>query len=69
LKDLKLEISGMSCQNCVRHVTTALQDVPGVTVREVGIGSASVAVDDTRTTDQAVIDAVQDAGYEARVSR
>jgi Cu+-exporting ATPase len=37
-----LAISGMSCQNCVRHVTRTLAAVPGVTVREVTVGSATI---------------------------
>jgi copper chaperone CopZ len=40
-----LEIDGMSCQMCVKHVTSALQDLEGVHVRNVSVGSAEVEVD------------------------
>lgn len=68
MKNVKLQISGMSCQNCVRHVTTALKDLPGVSVDDVKIGSADVTVDDQRTSEQQVLEALRDAGYDARVS-
>ena len=35
MSKLILEIDGMSCSNCVRHVEAALLDVDGVDVLEV----------------------------------
>lgn len=65
MKQLKLEVSGMSCGHCVGAVRDALSGVPGVKVDDVRIGSASVTIDETRTAVRDLVDAVSDAGYEA----
>ncbi len=68
MKDIHLQISGMSCDNCVRHVKAALSDLPGVDVRDVRIGSATVGIEPDQGGEEAVILALQEAGYGARVS-
>jgi copper chaperone CopZ len=65
MKQLKLEVTGMSCGHCVGAVREALAAVPGVKVDNVSIGSVSVSFDETRTTVGDLVDAVADAGYEA----
>lgn len=66
MNELHFEIYGMSCGHCLASVRDALGSVPGVTVRDVQIGKATVLVDPTQASVGAIIDAVQDAGYEAR---
>jgi Cu+-exporting ATPase len=66
----ELLVDGMTCQNCVRHVTEAIQGTPGVR-------SASVSLENKRASIRwnseapknisAVIAAVQKAGYEAKM--
>jgi copper chaperone len=65
MKQLKLEVTGMSCGHCVGAVREALAAVPGVKVDNVSIGSASVSFDETKTTVGDLVDAVSEAGYEA----
>lgn len=65
MKQLKLEVSGMSCGHCVGAVRDALAGVPGVKVDDVRIGSVSVTIDETKATVGDLVDAVSDAGYEA----
>ena len=67
MSTLALRIEGMTCQHCVRAVREALTELPGVSVEQVEIGKASVALDDARVEAAQVIDAVQDAGYSAHV--
>jgi copper chaperone CopZ len=61
-----LNIQGMSCQMCVKHVTKALQGVPGVTDVVVSLDAATAMV----TYDSGVAGmpefkaAVAEAGYE-----
>lgn len=62
-----LDIKGMSCGHCVKAVQSALAGVPGVAVKEVRIGHATVEVDDRATKPEALVEAVDDAGYEATV--
>ena len=65
MKQLKLDVSGMSCGHCVSAVRDALGRLPGVKVESVSVGAASVTFDETRTTVGNLVDAIADAGYEA----
>lgn len=67
-RQVDLAIGGMSCGHCVAAVRAALADLPGVEVRQVAIGTASVAIDPTLTSVDALISAVDEAGYEPRVT-
>lgn len=66
MKEISLDVQGMSCGHCVSAVQQALTGLAGVEVRHVAIGSATIAIDPGQTTIGAVIDAVGDAGYEAQ---
>ncbi|EPB8199642.1 heavy-metal-associated domain-containing protein [Clostridium perfringens] len=61
MSKLILEIDGMSCSNCVRHVEAALLDVDGVDVLEVEVGRAVV---DTEVDEDNLRDALEEVGYE-----
>ncbi|HEX9564986.1 MAG TPA: heavy-metal-associated domain-containing protein [Gemmatimonadaceae bacterium] len=65
MKQVKLDVTGMSCGHCVHAVKEALAGVDGVNVDEVSIGKATVSIDEGRVGIGALIDAVADAGYEA----
>jgi copper chaperone CopZ len=62
-----LAIEGMTCDNCIRHVQSALRDVPGVTVTHVEVGSAIVEYDPGQVPEDRITSAVSDAGYPARI--
>jgi copper chaperone len=66
VEELKLDITGMSCSHCVARVTAALGKLPGVDVKNVDIGSATVRYDPHTTTAEQIAAAVTDAGYVAR---
>jgi Cu+-exporting ATPase len=61
-------IDGMSCASCVRRVEKAIAAVPGVRAASVNLATerASVALADPGVAD-AVIAAISDAGYQARI--
>ena len=63
---VKLAITGMSCDGCVRHVTKALSRVPGVTVKQVTVGHATVEYGGQADMLAAMVKAIDDAGYQAR---
>jgi copper chaperone CopZ len=65
---MRFEIDGMSCGHCVAAVRRALEQLPGVTVEHVEIGSATVSLDPARATPDAVVDAVADEGYAASLA-
>ena len=66
---MELSIGGMSCNNCARHVTDAIQGVPGVRSATVILDAGRASVRWNSGTEQnvsAVIEAVQKAGYPAK---
>jgi copper chaperone len=67
MTETTLAVTGMTCGNCVKHVTSALRAVPGVTAADVNLehGRAIVAHDSSRASVAALIAAVEAAGYTA----
>lgn len=63
-RETTITIEGMSCGHCVAAVREALAALPGVTVENVGIGSAKLAYDPNQTTIDAIRAAIEDAGYQ-----
>lgn len=60
-----IQIEGMMCAHCVKHVQDALSAVPGVTEVQVNLEAKNAAVTTAAdVTDAALTAAVQDAGYE-----
>jgi Cu+-exporting ATPase len=65
----ELAVSGMTCSNCARHVTEALQDLPNVASAGVQLEKGTATVRWRSQPDiPAAIKAVTDAGYEAKVA-
>ena len=60
----KYNVTGMSCSACSSRVEKAVSKVDGVTVCQVNLLTNSMMVDGTASS-QAIIDAVQAAGYGA----
>ena len=54
-----LKVSGLTCSNCVRHVSEELEEVEGV--NKGGVSDVMV-VSDVHLDDQALADAVDEAG-------
>ena len=69
MQNVTLEITGMSCGHCVAAVGAALEAVPGVTVRDVRVGAATLALEPGAADAVGrAVRAVEDAGYDATVS-
>jgi len=65
----ELLVSGMTCTNCARHVTEAIQSVSGVRSATVSLENKSATVRWNTGAEQtipAVVDAIAKAGYEAK---
>lgn len=64
---IKLNIEGMTCNHCVKAVTQALSQVPGVTrVVNVDLGRHEAIIEGAPDP-QALVAAVTEEGYQARV--
>ena len=65
----KLNVTGMMCQHCVAHVTKALEGVEGVSSVDVSLEAGTATVEAVEgVSDDALVAAVADAGYEATVA-
>ena len=64
----QLNITGMSCDHCVSHVKSALEDLEGVSQADVSLEKheADVTLSD-EVADADLITAVEAAGYQAEV--
>jgi copper chaperone CopZ len=58
------DVKGMTCDNCVQHVTKAVRDVPGVTEVKVELASNSARVEGDFDEKQ-FVEAIEEEGYEA----
>ena len=61
----ELSIEGMMCQNCVKHVTHALEGIPGAADVQVSLEDKKAVVSAPETvTDEMLKAAVREEGYE-----
>ena len=64
MTDQHFTVAGMTCDNCVRHVTEALQALPGVAEVHVTLETGRAAVRSERMLPDAEVRAALDeAGY------
>lgn len=64
-KEIVLNIEGMHCPMCAKHVTEALKETPGVKKAEVRLeeNTARVVYDDAQTNVEKLSEAVAEVGY------
>lgn len=69
MNQTQLQVDGMSCASCVRHVNDALCDIEGVQKVDVKLREGTVIVthDAKAPLTSSLIDALRDAGYESRL--
>ena len=67
-KDTILEVQGMTCPSCIRHVTSALSELDGVGKVDVKLRDGLVIVqhDSAEAPIDQLIDALNEAGYTSR---
>ena len=63
-KEYVLGVGGMTCNNCVNHVETALSNIAGVSDVEVNLAEAKATVNAESNIDKKILEeAVTNAGY------
>lgn len=62
-----LQIEGMTCENCVKHARMALSDIPGVSNVQVNLATGLAEVIHEGSDLNAMISAVEEEGYDAKV--
>ena len=67
-EDTVLEVQGMTCPSCIRHVTSALSDIDGVDKVDVKLRDGLVIVkhDNAQAPITQLIEALNEAGYASR---
>lgn len=68
MQTIELHIDNMHCGGCASNVKRVLQNLPGVEVQNVAVGSASLRVDPEQTPPQRVVEQLTEAGFPARVA-
>ena len=63
---MKIVIEGMDSAECTRKVRKALEQIPGLQVREVSLGSAVVDGDSKQRA--AALVAIEKAGFQPHIS-
>ena len=63
-------VDGMTCNGCVKSVTNAIRQSPGVADVDVSLGDkrATVTYDPAACTPAQIVAAIVDAGFDARVA-
>jgi copper chaperone len=67
MSTIELQVQGMTCGACVRHVTQALTPITGVDAVAVDLNSGQVRVKGNPDS-AALLAALDDAGYPARLA-
>ena len=68
MERLNLTIEGMSCAHCLHAVRGRLEKTVGVRLNSVQMGSAVLDYDPSKTTVDAIEEAIADEGYTAYVA-
>lgn len=57
-------VQGMTCSSCATKVSTAVNQVPGVTTTDVDLATGTLKVTGPGAQDAAIRTAITDAGYQ-----
>ena len=66
-RTVEISVHGMTCQSCVKNITSNMQDKDGITKITVSLEKelAVVSYDPTRTSEDQIIQQINDMGFEA----
>lgn len=69
MQNVTLKIDGMTCGGCVKSVTRLLSELDGVAQADVSLEKAQAVVsfDANKVQPAALVEAVEDAGFDAEV--
>ncbi|WP_437733261.1 heavy-metal-associated domain-containing protein [Sorangium sp. So ce1335] len=68
MKETILQVDGMSCPSCIRHIDSALRALDGIAKVDVRLREGTVVVrhDPANAPVDALVEAVRGAGYDVR---
>jgi copper chaperone len=65
---ITVSIDGMSCSHCLTAVRRAVEGLDGAELEELKLGSAKVRYSPEKLSAERILEAIGDAGYEARLT-
>ncbi len=65
--EIRLDITGMTCDHCVNAVTKALVAVPGVSAAKVSLDDKLAVINGAGIDTAKLLEAISEEGYEAAV--
>ena len=67
MEETLFKVGGLSCQGCVKNINQLLLAMPGVNSADVSLeaGEAKVAFDPAKIQRLALLEAIEDAGFDA----
>lgn len=70
-KVIELNVTGMTCQGCADHITSALSEKKGVVKSDVKFSenSASITYDPATINEAEIIKAIEETGYKAEPAK
>jgi copper chaperone len=68
IRRFSLTIDGMHCGGCVRRVQKALDDLDGVAVEKIEVGSAAGTFESDVLDAQTLVQAIDKLGFQARTA-
>jgi copper chaperone len=63
-----LQVEGMTCPSCVRHIDNALREIDGVSKVDVRLREGQVVVTHEGAATETLVEAVREAGYDAKAA-
>jgi len=66
MKDITINIDGMSCQHCVMRVKKALEGLAGISGLSVEVGNAKMSFDESKIQQADIENAIVKAGYKIK---
>jgi copper chaperone len=67
MREITLQIDGMSCQHCVMRVKKAVEGLEGISETSIDTGSARIVFDDSKIQQADIENAILKAGYKLKV--
>ena len=66
MENCEIRIEGMSCQGCVKNITSVLKALPGVERASVSLDAsvASITFDPAKVGEAQFVTAIEDAGFD-----
>lgn len=64
MKNVQLNVEGMSCDHCVRSIEGAVNNIGAKATVDLAAGSVEVMYDDSKISLEVVVETIEEQGYD-----